>query len=376
MDQPEYQYHIAGYESVDALRRDIADLFSVADTTLDYPEKGHIRFRGRFLVDPAECFDDLRLRFERRGYTPTIREEDGGRLSVVAWPVIFDPPRPNPWINVALLAATILSTLFAGALYGAETTDQIWQIWRGWPFALSIMTILGAHELGHYFAAQYHKVPVTLPYFIPMPFSAIGTMGAFIRLQAPETNRRALLDIGAAGPLAGLFFAVPILLYGLSTSVIGPITAGATLEGNSVLYLVIKYAIFGQILPSGGVDVHINQVAWAGWVGLFVTGLNLIPVGQLDGGHIAYSLFGKKASLTYYPVLIGLGLITVYSFLRGTPAMTWLIWIVLLAFLGRTYARPLDDVTPLDPRRRFIAIVSLALFFLVFVPFPLTALAQ
>jgi membrane-associated protease RseP (regulator of RpoE activity) len=361
-------------DAVEALRRDIAPYFAASDTTIDYPEKGHIRYRGRFLVDPAECFDDLRLRFERFGYTPTIREEEG-RVELVAWPVILNPAPANPWINLALFIATVLSTLFVGTLYAIESTDQMWELWRGLPFALSIMTILGAHELGHYFAARHHKVPVTLPYFIPMPLSAIGTLGAFIRLQAPESNRRSLLDIGAAGPLAGLVFAVPILLYGLATSELGPISAGATLEGNSILYLAAKFLIFGQILPTPeGIDVQLNQVAWAGWVGLLVTALNLIPVGQLDGGHIAYALFGKKSAMFYWPVLIGLALITAYSFLQGTPAITWLVWIFLLGLLGRRYARPLDDVTTLDPRRRAIGIAALVLFALVFVPLPLTTI--
>lgn len=374
MAGPLYSPPTTDLDAVEALRRDIAPLFAASDTTLDYPEKGHIRYRGRFLVDPAECFDDLRLRFERFGYTPTIREEEG-RVELVGWPVILNPAPANPWINLALFIATVLSTLFVGTLYGIESTDQMWQLWRGLPFALSIMTILGAHELGHYFAARRHNVPVTLPYFIPMPLSAIGTLGAFIRLQAPESNRRSLLDIGAAGPLTGLVFAVPILFYGLATSELGPISAGATLEGNSILYLAAKFLVFGQILPTPeGIDVQLNQVAWAGWVGLLVTALNLIPVGQLDGGHIAYALFGKKSALFYWPVLIGLALITVFSFLQGTPAITWLFWIFLLGLLGRRYARPLDDVTTLDPRRRAIGIAALILFALVFVPLPLTTI--
>src|SRR5690606_10828231 len=147
-----------------------------------------------------------------------------------------------------------------------ETTDQLWQIWRGWPFAASILLILGAHELGHYFAARRHNVPVTLPYFIPMPLSLFGTLGAFIRLQGPVNNRRALFDVGAAGPLAGLVFALPILFFGLATSDVGPISPGGLFEGNSVLYSALKYLVFGRLLPGGGEDVYLNQVAWAGWV--------------------------------------------------------------------------------------------------------------
>lgn len=362
------------FPQVHSLREEIADLFYVADTTLDYPEEGYFRFRGRFLVDPADCFEDLRARYERRGYTPMIREESEG-LSLIGLPIVFQPDDSQKWINLVLLIVTILSTLFVGALYEAQTTAEIWQIWRGWPFALSIMAILGAHEMGHYVAARHHNVPVTLPYFIPMPLSAIGTLGAFIRLKAPVNNRRALLDVGAAGPLAGLVVALPVLLYGLWTSTLITLPPDALLEGNSILYLLAKYAVFGQILPGNGIDVQLNQVAWAGWVGLLVTGINLIPLGQLDGGHIAFTLFGEKAKLLFWPVIGALLLITGYSFLAGRPAFTWLLWVGLLALMGRTYAEPLDNVTPLDPRRKAVAIGTLLLFILVFVPLPLTTAA-
>ena len=362
------------FEHVDALRRDIADLFIIYDTTLDYPDKGYVRFRGRFLQNPTECFDELRRRFERHGYTPTV-SEDGDRVALIALPVVFDHPKSRWIINLVLFIATILSTLFVGASYGAETVDQVWQIWRGWPFAASILLILGAHELGHYFAARHHNVPVTLPYFIPMPLSLFGTLGAFIRLQGPVSNRRALFDVGAAGPLAGLFFAIPILFYGLATSPLGPISPGGIFEGNSILYVLAKYAVFGQLLPGGGVDVYLNQMAWAGWVGLFVTGLNLIPVGQLDGGHVAYALFGKQAQRLFWPAIVGLALIVLYSYLQGAFTATWILWIFLLLMFGRVHARPLEDISDLDPRRRALAVFTLALFFFAFVPFPLSGLS-
>lgn len=358
------------YAHIDALRREIADLFIVFDTTLDYPEKGYLRFRGRFLRPPAESFDTLRRRFEAHGYTPSVTEE-GETVSLVALPVVFTPTRSRWVVNLVLYIATILSTLFVGAVY--ETGDLAFalrHLWLGWPFSFGVLLILTAHEFGHYFAARHHRVPVTLPYFIPMPISLFGTFGAFIRLQGPMNNRRALFDIGAAGPLAGLVFAVPILLYGLATSDIGPIPPNSNFEGNSLLYLLAKLAVFGQILPGGGIDVFMNQAALAGWVGLFVTGLNLLPVGQLDGGHVAYALFGKRARWFYWPVILGLGAITLYSYLRGIFVPTWLLWMFLIGFLGRVHARPLEDVTELDPRRRALAFFTLAVFFLVFVPLP------
>jgi membrane-associated protease RseP (regulator of RpoE activity) len=226
---------------------------------------------------------------------------------------------------------------------------------------------LGAHELGHYFAARHHNVPVTLPYFIPFPLPPIGTMGAFIQLKSPVKNRRALFDVGAAGPLAGLVFAIPILIYGLWISPIEPLpNATYMLEGNSVLYALAKVLVFGQFYPTATQDVFLSSFAWAGWVGLLVTGLNLLPVGQLDGGHVSYVLFGGRARAFFWPVIIGL---IVLTFLTGTT--TWLIWVGLLFVFGRRHAEPLDGVTELDPKRKALAIFTLLLFFLVFVPIPL-----
>lgn len=355
-------------EAVQDLRSDIADLFQVFDTTLDDPEPGYVRFRGQFLQDPAHCFDELRERFERHGFTPTIKKQND-RVVLIAIPTVFHPSQSNSAINLLLLLATILSTLFVGASYAATTTSEMLMLWRGWPFSLSIMLILGAHEMGHYFAAKYHKVPVSLPYFIPFPMpGSIGTFGAFIRLKSPVNNKRALLDVGAAGPWAGIIFAIPILFFGLATSQVLPLPAGVSYmaEGNSLLYAVMKIIVFGRFLPADGLDVHLNQVAWAGWVGLLVTSLNLIPLGQLDGGHVAYVLLGKWAKNLFWPVII---IMVALVIITGT--LTWVLWIAILLVLGRRYAVPLDDVTELDPRRRVIAIFTLALFFLVFIPLPM-----
>ncbi|MDX1686433.1 MAG: site-2 protease family protein [Candidatus Promineifilaceae bacterium] len=357
-------------ESIEALRMATADLFALTDTTMDWPQPGHVRFRGYFLCDLADCYDELRRRFERIGFTPIIRQ-DGEAVAVIAQPVVYDPPGSNWIINLVLFLATVASTLFVGSINEVQGVDALinglpGSLLEGLPFSFSLLLILGAHELGHYFAARYHDVPVTLPYFIPFP-SIIGTMGAFIRLKAPIKNRRALLDIGAAGPLAGMVFAVPVLIIGLLTSPVSPTSGSYIQEGNSILYGLAKLLIYGQWLPNNGLDVHLNQVAWAGWVGLFVTGLNLIPVGQLDGGHVAYVLFGQKARRFFWPAIFGLIALAV---LAGTA--TWWVWVALLFFFGRSYAEPLDDVTRLDPQRRWIAIFTLILFFLVFVPTPLT----
>lgn len=373
-------------EKVEALRYELQGLFLVQDTALDNPHPGYVRFRGNFLMATADCFDELRGRFERHGFTPMLRRA-GDRIALIALPTVFNPPRSNPWINLILFIVTVLSTLLVGTLYDpppevlqifAQSTDDIGlglglyaailpYIWHGWPFSVSIMLILGAHELGHYFAARYHKVPVTLPYFIPMPLTIIGTMGAFIRLKSPVKDRRALMDIGAAGPWAGMIFAVPILFIGLATSSVGVPGSGGILEGNSILYALAKIMVFGRFLPGGGEDVLLNSVAWAGWVGTLITGLNLIPLGQLDGGHVMYVLLGNRAKRLFWPVIVGLALLSLF-----TQSTTWLVWIVLLFFLGRTHAEPLDDVTPVTGWRRMWAVASIVMFVLVFIPLPLT----
>lgn len=369
MRQPP-DFHSATLEDVAALRMKMADIFNSDSYTIDRPQKGAITFRGQFLCDLTECFDRLRSRFEEEGFTPMIREQEGGTV-IVAIPVVFEPTKSNWTINLALLIATLLTTLFVGAL--GETTAQdfsqftLADLLLGLPYCLSLMLVLGAHELGHYFAARYHKEPVSLPYFLPIPLPPFGTLGAFIQLKAPVKNRRVLFDIGAAGPLAGLIFAIPVLLYGLYISPVEPLpTVAYQLEGNSIVYYLMKFLVKGQFYPTATHDVFLSSIAWAGWVGLFVTGLNLLPVGQLDGGHAAYVLFGSRARSLFWPVIISM---IAVSFFFGT--FVWVLWIVLLFLFGRQHAVPLDDVTKLDPKRKALAIFTLVLFFLVFVPIPL-----
>lgn len=290
-------------------------------------------------------------------------------------------PLPRPWWpNALLFAATVFSVLTVGtslainelagrdlAAAEAAANNFFSELWRGLPYAVSILLILGAHEMGHYFAGRRHKLAVTLPYFIPLPFiSMFGTMGAFIQLRQPMRNRKTLFDVGAAGPLAGLIFAVPILFIGLANTRIIQITGAGVYEGDSILYATAKVLTFGQFLPNGRIDVCVdcNQMLWAGWTGLLVTALNLIPVGQLDGGHVLYALIGERARRLYYPLLIALAALALV-------ANVWFIWVMLILFFGRMYATPLDMITPLDGRRRALAVFTLLVFVLIFVPFPL-----
>jgi hypothetical protein len=314
---------------------------------------GHLlaTFEGRLLLESEAAYEQLDRQLEPLDWLPVFRLRDGKAVvHVLAGRV---NPQPRPWWPNLLLAVV---TFFSVSLLGLD-------------YAIAIMLILGTHELGHYFAARRHQVAVTLPYFIPLPppLSILGTLGAAIQLRAPMRNRKVLLDVGAAGPLAGFLVSIPILLIGLATSEVGRIEQfPALLEGNSIFYALTKLVMFGRFLPDGPVDVQLNGLAWAGWVGLLVTGLNLLPVGQLDGGHILYSIIGERARLLFYPALVIMVALSLFA------SDVWFIWAVLTLFLGRIYATPLDMITPLDPRRRAIAILGIVLFVLVFVPIPVT----
>ncbi len=357
--------------------------------------KSHLvaTFEGRLLGESEAAYNQLDEQLIPLNHMPVFRQtevapneysaESPHTIHVITGRV---NPEPRPWWpNALLFIATLFSVLMVGtdlAITTINDTDPVLaaelgnrvllELWRGLPYALSLLLILGAHEMGHYFAARRHKLAVTLPYFIPMPLpglTMIGTLGAFIQLRQPMRNRKMLFDVGAAGPLVGLIFAIPILLIGLSHAQVSMTQPGIVYiyEGDSLMYAMAKTVIFGQFLPSGGYDVMItsSQLAWAGWTGLLVTALNLIPIGQLDGGHVLYSLLGEKARRLYYPLLIIMGLLALISNM-------WLLWVVLMLFFGRIYATPLDMITPLDKRRRWLAIFTLVVFVLVFVPAPLT----
>jgi hypothetical protein len=366
------------------------------------------RFLGRLTRDSIEAYDHLEKTLADREITPLFRNEEGKHAVVLLRGI--NKPRPsNPWTNLVLFVLTLLSVIIVGAINEgvapppeALTGNAFQDLFQyqlaalrnpgpGLPFALSLLAILLAHEFGHYIAGRVHKSPVTLPYFLPMPLPPFGTMGAFIQLKAAPKNKRVLHDIGIAGPLAGLFVAIPILLYGLSLSELVDLPLSpsmVTLEGNSLLYLLAKYLSFGQMLPAplsygdanpivywlqfivtgaplplGGRDVLLHPIAFAGWVGILITGLNLVPAGQLDGGHVIYVLFGKKARQILPYVLVAL-------FSLGFVWNGWWLWAFLIALLGRAYAEPLDQITELDPTRRWIAAFGILVFLLVFIPRP------
>jgi membrane-associated protease RseP (regulator of RpoE activity) len=311
---------------------------------------------------------------------------------------VSDPPEgtvqgPLRWrLNLLLFVLTILSTLVTFAESNglvpadAPLREQLRAVLGAWTYTVPLMAILLTHEFGHYFAARLHRVPASLPFFIPVPLiSPFGTMGAVIGMSGRIKSRNALLDIGAAGPLAGLLVAIPVVVYGLRTSEIKPVVGSGILEGQSLLYMLLKYVAVGPI-PEGH-DVFLNGPAFAGWVGLFVTMLNLVPIWQLDGGHIAYALFGgnqNRYSRFVHWAMLGMFFLNLAKFLpaairtNGSIAdavgnsMAWLVWFVLVHILTRLSGpeHPPTEAGELSPGRRAIAIVSLVVFVLIFMPTP------
>ena len=391
--------------SVDIRRMDavISRIFRIDDITIGTSENDYIvRYRGQLRAEDSEAaYDQLREELKPLSVTPLFRW-DGDRHAILLVPEKPQPNPSNPWVNLGMFLLTLLSVALVGGLneLTEPPTNLLRElpgyILRGWPFAASLLAILGAHEFGHYLVGRFHGVPVTLPYFIPLPIQPFGTMGAVINMKEPPKNRKHLLDIGLAGPLAGLAVAIPILILGLSLSNVDTLPSempqgmGLILEGNSILYFLLKFAVFGQLLPAptsfggtpewlfwarymftgqpaplGGLDVTLHPVALAGWAGILVTALNLLPAGQLDGGHVMYVLLGRQRAQRLVPFLLA------FIALLGLFWYGWWLWVALIFFLGRAHAEPLDQITPLDNGRRALAVLAVIIFFLVFTPVPM-----
>jgi membrane-associated protease RseP (regulator of RpoE activity) len=362
------------------------------------------RYEGKLKhKDSAQGYGQIAAALEAYDLMAILRQ-DGSIQSLVLLPKLAKNSKNRPRLNLLMFLLTLLSVLFTGGLYGYEgelpsnTVQMIWTLVKsGWPFAVSLLAILGSHEFGHYFAGKKNGVDVSLPFFIPFPLSSFGTMGAFINMRSLPRNRKVLFDIAVAGPLSGLIIAIIVLIIGLNLSELNtlPLSAdsgvGLQMEGSSLLYLLLKYLTFGKLLPQplglsgislavywaqyfftglpfpwGAQDVMLHPVAWAGWAGLFVTAINLLPVGQLDGGHIFQTVFGKKTAQLAFPVIIS-GLVILGLFWSG-----WWMWAGILFFMGRRHAEPLDQVTQLDTTRKWLGYLAAAVFLLTFIPVPIT----
>jgi membrane-associated protease RseP (regulator of RpoE activity) len=284
----------------------------------------------------------------------------------------MQPPKRRIWLHALLFVATIASTWFAylvsslGGRIFLPPPSVFWPLAReAAQYSFWVLLILTAHEFGHYFAAKHHRVRATLPYFIPLPLPPLGTMGAVIRMSPYIPNRRALFDIAVAGPLAGMIVALPAVFLGVHAARRIPLQAadGQMLFGDPLLFRIAEWFLLGP--RPEGYEILIGPMAFAGWVGLFVTALNLLPMSQLDGGHISYAVFGRRSRAIALAVFGALALAMLFT------GPTYLLFLALAWFVGLAHPPTLDDSLPLDSRRKAIAALALVIFVLSFTPTPI-----
>jgi len=310
------------------------------------------------------------------GLVPTPLEEPKPEAPRLRPP---QTPHGTARIHVLLFLITVMTTLVAGMYWtGIEAPLEHPELfYRGIPFAGTLLAILFCHEMGHYVTARYYGMDVTLPYFIPSPpaimgIPFLGTFGAVIRMKSPPQHRRALLHIGAAGPIAGFCVALPAMIYAFATATQVPMPT--SMDGHyfaePLLLQIIGYVVVGPV-PSG-MTLTINTVGVAAWFGLLVTVLNLLPIGQLDGGHILYALLGQQARYVSWAVigaLLVLGLLGLVWPGWGWPG--WILWAFLGWLSGRRQPTVLDQQAPLSRYSQVIASIALAIFVLCFMPIPI-----
>jgi len=304
-----------------------------------------------------------------------ILDPDGVQVGVVRPPV---GPLRRVWVHGVLFLATLATTTLVGGLSFAELPPEAATLGllrvlvhpallkAGLQFSLPLMTILLAHEMGHFIACRRHRLDATLPFFLPVPFG-IGTFGAFIKIRTPLANKRELFDVGASGPIAGFIAAVPILIAGIALSHSTTVTPppGSMLFGEPLAFQIVARAIHGA-LPAGA-DLLLHPTGFAAWFGLLVTALNLLPFGQLDGGHVVYALFGRWQRRVAWPLL---GVLVALGF-RWTG---WWIWAVIALVMGPRHPWIPGEEEPLDRRRLILGIACIILFVLCLTPEPVRLL--
>jgi hypothetical protein len=303
------------------------------------------------------------------------------RIEPDVWPPAAAPPQPRQRIGrhiVLFVLTVVMTTLVGGAHYAAFANDfgagslpdsSAAFYASGLWYSLSILAILGAHEFGHYFACRYYRVDASLPYFLPAPFPLTGTLGAFIRIRQPIPGKRELFDIGIAGPIAGFLVAVPVLVLGMSLSriVVLPEDTRNIIElGEPLLFQAVAWVMFGAI--PDGYSINMHPMGFAAWFGLLATALNLFPIGQLDGGHIAYAVLGRRSTFVTLATALALCGLSLLS-------SSWIVWTVLtvlmLIVFGPRHPRTADEHVPLDRTRLWLAAFAVVMFVLCFTPSPI-----
>jgi membrane-associated protease RseP (regulator of RpoE activity) len=301
------------------------------------------------------------------------------------------------WFNIlysSLFILTFFTTTLAGVQWLYKDPLELANFWYGLPYSISILAMLSAHEFGHYFAARYHKISATLPFYIPAPpflVNPFGTLGAVIRIRSGWTSKKSLFDIGITGPIAGFIVSIALLIYGFLTLpdisyiyTIHPeyIAAGKIPENGFTFGQSILFYAFTKIFASGGMVPPMNEIyhypfLCVGWFGLFVTALNMMPVGQLDGGHIMYALVGGKTQALlgkiFFALLLGFGLLSIIPIIGSQIYMAsvgWILWSLILFFVIKLKHPEIYDPTPLSSNRKLLGWIMIIIFVLTFPPVP------
>ena len=298
-------------------------------------------------------------------------------------------PRPkfqhNYRVHLIFFALALFTTttrealvVFWEALFSLQPqyafSGFIWPVIReGLWYSIPALTILAAHEFGHYVMCRVYDVDATLPYFLPFPLPPTGTLGAVIKIKAPFPSKKALFDIGIGGPIAGFFALIPFLYFGLKWSHLAPVPAGEDIAiyGDPLLLKLLAHWRFGAYPP--GMDLFIHPMAFAAWFGMLATALNLFPFGQLDGGHISYAVFGRRAS---YVSMATLAITVLLTLKAGSWIVTSMMMLAMAFFIGVGHPRLYDEDTPLDPGRKLLAAFAVVMFILCFTPVPVTILGK
>ncbi|MEF8880041.1 MAG: site-2 protease family protein [Candidatus Thermoplasmatota archaeon] len=326
--------------------------------------------------DLEKKFDDLRKSLSKKGYIPLLREEGGEDLIYI---IKKSDKKTKPvWVNSLLLIATVITTVLTGSIIYMGYFD-IWSIptildvfkpvnlfYGALLFALPLLSILLVHEMGHYFISKKHGIETSLPYLMPIPpilpnFN-IGTFGAIISSREPMHDKKALFDVGISGPVAGFIVALPVTAIGIANSEIvdvGQVASGEPILGMSLLFMLLSEVLLN--IPQG-FGLSLNPVAFAGWVGLLITSINLLPAGQLDGGHIFRAVFGEKQKY------IGWAAVAIMIF----TGWWFFAFVIILMMGGAKHPPPLNDHTPLDIRRKLFFLVAVVVLFLCYIPWPIS----
>ncbi len=349
-------------QTIDELAENISPHFSIYDIK---QQDGNIFFFGIPREDIRVIYQELWSVFAEKGYQFSAKYELGEHMIIATQ---YKAALERRWINVVLVLATFITTMVMGSfLFGVDPLTNPSDAFKGIPFTIAIMTVLGAHETGHYLVARKHGMHTSLPYFIPFPIG-IGTMGAVIKHRGPIPNRKALFDVGVSGPLVGLFTSVIVTVIGLLQPSSQQIQGGYEIQ----LSLPPLFEFITHLIPMD-TAAPMHPVAFAGWIGMLVTALNLIPAGQLDGGHVLRAMLGEKSSRISgaFPFfLLGLGFYVTYF--QKQDGFIWVFWGLLLTlFTASGHPKPLNDEVPLGKGRMALGVITfmLGLLCVSLVPF-------